>query len=279
MTPANGKAVQEGGAESPTALADGSGAAAMALVPSNVQCVRCGYVLAGLKPDGVCPECGLPVETSVRDVWLTRRSVSYRWVVRSGAAMVLFGTAVMTIGFYVALGVALLWHLVPESVLLAAGLTVLAGALAKLAGWWQLTRLDRAFNLVDQCASRIAVRWAIIAMLVGAMGITAAIALDIRWGNLGFPVFVVASGVLYFSSLLYVHRLGARIPSRKVSSGAVLAMALGPFMPLLMFVAGLVLMDFGHDPAGFFVALSGPLLSAILYCLPIAGLWRRVPRP
>lgn len=55
--------------------AEAPGAAAGAILPdSDVPCVRCGYNLRGLQPEGHCPECGAAIEPSVA-AEVTRRSV------------------------------------------------------------------------------------------------------------------------------------------------------------------------------------------------------------
>ncbi len=80
-------------------------------LPSPTWCYRCGYNLAGLRPEGVCPECGLEVAASW-PVWdLTRCHRAYRDQVRAelwwiGWSAVLAGIVVL--GFAVSGCIALL---------------------------------------------------------------------------------------------------------------------------------------------------------------------------
>jgi hypothetical protein len=53
---------------------------------TDILCENCGYMLNGLSPDGNCPECGSPVETSVAErfrkppVWEDSEDLRPRWL-------------------------------------------------------------------------------------------------------------------------------------------------------------------------------------------------------
>ncbi|MEO1513279.1 MAG: hypothetical protein AAFU70_14495, partial [Planctomycetota bacterium] len=56
------------------------------VVGEGVVCVRCGYALAGLARDGVCPECGMRVEDSLRGDALRYADPAMVRLLRRGAA-------------------------------------------------------------------------------------------------------------------------------------------------------------------------------------------------
>ncbi len=55
----------------------------------DLPCIRCGYNLKTLLPDGICPECGLSIDQSIRrgllrysdPQWVARIAAGMRWVV------------------------------------------------------------------------------------------------------------------------------------------------------------------------------------------------------
>lgn len=54
-------------------------------------CIDCGYELVGLRTDGVCPECGRPVDDSLRGAHLIHRSPEYVRTLTRGIGLVLNG--------------------------------------------------------------------------------------------------------------------------------------------------------------------------------------------
>ena len=54
-------------------------------------CIDCGYDLIGLRTDGVCPECGRPVDDSLRGAHLIHRSPEYVRTLTRGIGLVLNG--------------------------------------------------------------------------------------------------------------------------------------------------------------------------------------------
>lgn len=61
------------------------------LVESSSACVECSYDLQGLHIDGVCPECGVPVERSLRGFLLQYAGDTYLRTLESGLSLVLRG--------------------------------------------------------------------------------------------------------------------------------------------------------------------------------------------
>lgn len=55
-------------------------------------CIRCGYMLQGLRVSDRCPECGTEVELSLRDPRLADANPEYLSAIRSGLALLLYAT-------------------------------------------------------------------------------------------------------------------------------------------------------------------------------------------
>jgi hypothetical protein len=62
-------------------------------------CVHCSYPLDGLRPSGACPECGRPVEDSIKGFLLRWASPEYLWELKSGLSLYLNGILVMIVVF------------------------------------------------------------------------------------------------------------------------------------------------------------------------------------
>ena len=60
-------------------------------LPPGLRCRRCTYDLAGLSVDGVCPECGKPIDESLRGDLLRDADVTYVRTLHRGVMMIQFG--------------------------------------------------------------------------------------------------------------------------------------------------------------------------------------------
>ena len=163
-------------------------------------CIRCGYDLRGLAPDGRCPECGLPIARSAVPGDELRHApphwlASLSW----GARLVL---AVPVLAFFVSR------PLFPRllSVSLEAGFALHAAfGLAFAAGVWLLTRPQRRFG-----PRHAALLWALRLVSLVPLAETAVIyciiagSLRARYGLPG----VVMLGFLPLPALLFLHLRG-----------------------------------------------------------------------
>lgn len=60
-------------------------------LPHGLRCRRCSYDLAGLDIDGVCPECGKPIEESLGGDLLAHADLTYVKSLHRGVVMIQFG--------------------------------------------------------------------------------------------------------------------------------------------------------------------------------------------
>lgn len=119
----------------------------------EIPCSRCGYVLAGLKTDGVCPECGAAVRLSVygdRLEYAAPGWVRGLWV---GALAVQLSVGLMVCALVATVVPIVIqqtfWGFAPPRVLMVmfyATFYVMPGlcSAAALGGWWLLTMPDPA---------------------------------------------------------------------------------------------------------------------------------------
>lgn len=65
----------------------------------DLACMRCGYMLRGLDPGGNCPECGFPIEHSMRGDWLRYADRQWARQVLRGLQWTMLSRNVMFIAF------------------------------------------------------------------------------------------------------------------------------------------------------------------------------------
>lgn len=205
------------------------------VVAIDVQCLRCGYNLRGLRGDGLCPECAAPVGRSTQGDflrfadpgWVRRLARGSRLVV-AGITTVVIAVIVAVVGFF---GAAMLnasgggmsgggFGAAVAIGLVLAVLAWLASMACLYGGAWLLTSPDpRQIGRDAQVTSRKLVRLWLLVGLAGAplgwlvdasrlppAGTIAVLAIQTALG-----VVALVGSVAYF---FYLARLCERIPDR-----------------------------------------------------------------
>lgn len=236
------------------------------MVPS---CISCGYDLAGLPRDGVCPECGTPIERSYAPDLLENRSIEFLMQLRSGLSLVVWsiltqvalkllaftgGIAAMTMGFAPPSSQPI-FELFTRAVGLV--LTILV-----LWGWWRITTPDpsRAGTDLDVKPRKVIRVAVVLQAAVGLAGLAFAAAY-VGTQAISNTLAIIALGVglayglawivQFFAVMLYLQWLARRIPDPKLHGEARQFMWLGP----LLYVVG-----------AFCLGL-GPVVAMILYLM------------
>jgi hypothetical protein len=238
------------------------------LASRDVPCLRCGYNLRGLAPDGACPECGTPVARSLRGNLLRYSDPAYVARIHTGVfiiqaviiVQILLVVAALTLALAAAFGGARgAGRFAGGQVLLPR--VQIALHTATFTGWWMFSAPDTAYlgrDAGDQARRvvRIAVGAGIAVAVVqtalalllgsGALGATSGAAFVILATSL---LGTLAWVVQFFAAMLYLRWLAPRLPSMDVHTRASRLLWLGP----LLYTVGLLL-------AGL-----GPLIALVLY--------------
>lgn len=228
-------------------------------------CVKCGYDLRGLPLTGVCPECGSPVEDSLRGLVLQFASAQYRGKLKRGLSLILNGIllqiGLMVLGFGVVLAF-------PGSRMVMLGLSAagLGVTVMLMLGYWLFTEPDPGYTGIEKPKSarqvaRIAVAVQAVIQVVQLVMSMADDAVGAVSGTSGgFTLVSAVSGLLtlaalaawatqFFAVMLYTRWLGSRVPDAHVASKSKTYMWLLPVLTTL----GILLLGFG------------PLIALILY--------------
>lgn len=227
-------------------------------------CIGCGYDLAGLSRDRVCPECGTPVEKSYQPDLLRNRSPGYLWQLKSGLAFVLNGllcwVAILALSIVGAIGLQFLAPGIAQSLPIGVDFAFVLCSLLMLFGWWQITTPDpgRVTSGRDVRPRRI-IRWSLAIQAVTAVAdllfkslIGATPNLRTPDGQAMLAITLIASGawiVQFFAAMLYVRWLARRVPDSKLEADAKRFMWLGPVLFVVLYLC-----------LGI-----GPLIAMVLY--------------
>lgn len=209
------------------------------------RCVRCGYSLAGLAADGVCPECAAPLWWSEEPNWRilelvdSYRRVAFGWRLLAAAAMAELAALLPTVMTF-ARAPARLDIAIWVGVVCAAAILRVAGAGLLAVDAWKSDRR----------------RWATVVM---TFGLARAAALGILWTHVpGVPPWMIAGvavSALWLdqgvqASLMY--RAGRSLDEMWkgfLNASVIVAMITGG----LGFAACLIGAVFGYAGAVFFI--------------------------
>jgi len=209
----------------------------------DLTCVRCAYNLRGLRPEGICPECGTAVARSCQGNslrfcdpnWVEQLASGMRWVVASIVLGILLG--LLAGGVSAAMGGA------PASIPTGAlpVLIGLAAGILSIIGYWKVTTPEPG---VPEEPAEINLRKVIRVTLI--LGFLLNIA-DIPFS--AGPLFVdtllaLVSGVvglvMMFSVFVYARRLALRIPDLSLAKSTRTLMWLIVVIMLLAIVLAVV---------------------------------------
>lgn len=253
------------------------------LATEDVHCINCGYNLHRLEKDGRCPECGTPIERSMRGNVLVYSSPEFLRRLRLGIQIIFWGligrAAILALGIVGGIAMAIVmatrgWGSMGEGIAVLVqialiAIDVLVGA-AIVLGWWLLSTPDPAIPQEDQ---RNRLRWWVrtLAVVVGIAAIMNSVGGEGPMVNIGSGqssgvsgplaiigataglVLLVAWIAFYFLSMKYFIWLGTRIPDQKIVDFAKRMRWLGP----VLFIVG--------APC----VMLGPLAAFILYIVLI----------
>ena len=116
----------------------------MTMIDSDLPCLACHYNLRGIAPQGKCPECGHPIERTLRDgdlshaapVWLRQVAGGARWISAGMMLILLMGLLLLALGLAPFGQASVMTEMYLMVGLLAAGLVQVC---LYLAGMWAFT--------------------------------------------------------------------------------------------------------------------------------------------
>ncbi len=228
-------------------------------------CVGCSYNLQGLPAAGVCPECGLPVQDSLKGILLQYASVEYRTKIARGLSLVLNGILLQII-FTIAAMVAVFATGGNPLVTKLVGIAGVGVSLMLVAGYWFYTEPDPGYTGLEKPNSarqiaRIAVLASagvqVVQLVMSLMEPAVATAGAGSTGGVlvtGLTLLLSLAGLAawatqFFAIVLYTRWIGSRIPDAWItnrsktymwllpvlSTVGLLAVGLGPLVALVLY--------------------------------------------
>lgn len=220
----------------------------------DTPCVHCGYNLRGLRPRGLCPECGREIVDSTRGSLLRHADPEWLMTLRKGAALKLW-QILLTILLFIGAGIL---ASVTGSVLFGFVAELIATGLGLWATFLITTQEPSVALSEDPMALRRVIRACAVATLAGTViegayqpnAALSGVSLPLLW-VLSVLVIVLQLGgiVVYFGELVYLRRFARRIPNEKLIKSTTIMMWLFPIGFGLLSLTG-VIAAFGGGTLG-----------------------------
>ncbi len=257
---------QPGGAVAPEAIA--------AATTDGRFCVGCAYQLDGLPVDGTCPECGTPIELSLREPTLANTSQEYLRTIKSGLSFVLNGILLMIMVQVLTIVATFAAMAAPGSigsVTLIAQFAGLGVSLLIIVGYWKYTAPDpsqvaleksnaarKVIRIVVASQAAVSVVSVVLSLLTPATAQAAAAAGGaMNPGGMVILAFTAVLGIVglvlwavqFFAVMRYTRWIAARVPDLFVVKRTKVYVWL---LPVIGFV-------------GAFALMLGPLIALVMY--------------
>lgn len=243
---------------------DSDGSVLGGVVLDGVGCTNCGYNLGGLPAANMCPECGAPIERSLRGDRLINMPAGYLASLHRGAFLVLTAiflhVLVMFLRIFSAMATAVLGSSPVQGGETVLSVAQLALSVVLVFGWWMLSAPMPL--LADLSGADKRRRWVRALLVVNVVMIAAQASLYVLvsvWQASPLGLLSVAGGVTilgmlvslagYVVQMLYLAWLADRVPDMALFKRAKLLVWLGPVLSTL----GLILLGLG------------PLIALIMY--------------
>ena len=266
-------------------------------IVTDLPCKGCQYNLRGQLPSGVCPECGLPVEESLKSEHLRFADIGWLRSLKSGLTLIIIGTLGSTVVyglFQLLAGIVMSssrtrWNLPSPSSFgdldLAIQITIIMDFLVfsipmalLCIGYWVLTKPDPKTDSPGY--EETITRWGFLSsytMLIALKLYTllsVIIAFEVPesvWflGGLIFAI-AVAQFVAFPAQMVYLRSLARRLPSRKLMlhTSIVLWGLLGSVVALgLLAIASALINVLGRNEMAVFLLASPMLLGIVVFSI------------
>jgi hypothetical protein len=231
-------------------------------------CVQCSYNLRGLPLNGNCPECGTPVETSLRGILLQYASPDYLATIHQGLSLVLNGIMLMivlsVVGMVIGFASGAGGGPGTSATLIVAGLQLIPSVMMLL-GYWKYTEPDPGFVGTElPTAARKVMRITVIiqavttavsfllqiaapSLMSGGVNSSGAMAFGLLMMLVGLAS-LAAWTVQFFATMRYTRWVAVRVPDAQIIRRTQTYMWL---LPLIAILGAIVII--------------GPLIALVLY--------------
>lgn len=240
---------------------ENAGRESMDVVQGGARCVGCGYAIDGLPEDGVCPECGIEVERSLKGELMLKASPEYLAMLHRGSVLTLTALLLQLLNVFASaffgMAFGMMGYGPVVSLLLVFAFVQFGLGGLFLLGWWMLsTPLPSLKDAPQANRARVWVRWLLVASAV-LLGVRAGLMLVLSMGGVWLDPISMAMLVLvlvawlagYVTQMLYLAWLARRVPDTSMRKRALLLAWLGP----VVFIVGAPLL------------FLGPLVAVVMY--------------